>query len=184
MTQPRVEAPDATKIEIATELLRSRQTIRLRALGTSMLPALWPGDLLTIEPCTAPEAATGDIVLMAREARFVIHRLVRQRGEVSGDGSAEWVTRGDALRACDPPARAEDIIGRVASVTRRGRELGPPHRLSLSSQMLAATIAHCDWFRSLVLQGSFIRQKLHTAVLRYWSANGLHASATARLSEE
>jgi len=34
--------------ELAAEVLRSSGRLRLRATGTSMLPAVWPGDVLSV----------------------------------------------------------------------------------------------------------------------------------------
>ena len=37
------------KLGLAAEMLRCHGTIYLKAWGTSMLPSVWPGDLLTIQ---------------------------------------------------------------------------------------------------------------------------------------
>ena len=42
-------ARDALVCELVAELLRSGQAARLRVIGTSMLPTLWPGDRLRVE---------------------------------------------------------------------------------------------------------------------------------------
>ena len=39
---------DQAGCSMAAEALRSWGTLKLRATGISMLPALWPGDLLTV----------------------------------------------------------------------------------------------------------------------------------------
>ena len=39
---------EAVKCELAAEVLRSSGELRLRVTGSSMLPAVWPGDELTI----------------------------------------------------------------------------------------------------------------------------------------
>ena len=72
------EAREDHKLELATEVLRSGGAIRLQALGTSMLPSVWPGDLLSIEPAPGKDMVPGDIVLVARDARFFVHRLIEK----------------------------------------------------------------------------------------------------------
>src|SRR5207237_9662358 len=67
---------EATKCDLASQVLRSTGELRLRALGLSMLPSLWPGDILSIQSCTFEDVARGDIVLCSREGQFVIHRIV------------------------------------------------------------------------------------------------------------
>jgi hypothetical protein len=157
MMQLTREAPDTAKIAMAADVLRAQRTIRLRACGTSMLPALWPGDLLTIEPFAVAQAAVGDIVLVARDGRFFIHRLIQIGGSCD---AAAWITRGDAMPERDPPVSAEQIIGRVSQVERNDREFIVPRHLPASSRRFAKLIAHSDLLRSAVVRGIALRQKL------------------------
>ena len=62
------EAREAHKLDLAAEVLSAGGTIRLQALGTSMLPSIWPGDVLSIERPPGQEIVPGDIVLVARDA--------------------------------------------------------------------------------------------------------------------
>ena len=72
-------ALDHPQLGLAAAVLRSGSTISLRALGTSMLPALWPGDLVTIVPVPLGAIRPGEIVLCVRNGRFCIHRLTQVR---------------------------------------------------------------------------------------------------------
>jgi hypothetical protein len=157
MMQLTREASDTGKLAMAADLLRSQCSVRLRALGTSMLPALWPGDLLTIEPFRAAQAVAGDIVLVVRDGRFFIHRLIQIGG---GCSSADWITRGDAMPAYDPPAFVEQMTGRISRIERNERELTLPHRLPMLSRQFAKLIAHSDFLRSAVVRAIAFRQKL------------------------
>jgi hypothetical protein len=56
---------------LAAEILGSRRRLRLKALGTSMLPTVWPGDVLTIESAACEETGPGDTVLLQRSHRFL-----------------------------------------------------------------------------------------------------------------
>jgi signal peptidase I len=62
--------------ELAAEVIRSFGSLRLRVVGASMLPAVWPGDLLSVRSDDAAEAVPGDIVVFKREGRLVAHRVV------------------------------------------------------------------------------------------------------------
>ena len=85
-----------------------------------MLPSLWPGDLLTIQSAAHDEIAPGDIVLVLRDNRFFVHRLVEKR---QVQDCLLWITRGDAMPQNDPPVAASDLLGRVASVCRAKSQL-------------------------------------------------------------
>ena len=63
---------------LASEVLRASGTLRLTAPGHSMLPTLWPGDLLTVEARSIDQVQAGDVVLFTRENRFFVHRVLRK----------------------------------------------------------------------------------------------------------
>src|SRR5208282_774814 len=92
-----VTARETLGCELAAEVLRSFGRLRLRVVGASMLPAVWPGDLLSVRSDDAAEAHPGDIVVFKREGRLVTHRVVEVRRQGSGDwglgtglGSRGW----------------------------------------------------------------------------------------------
>ena len=55
---------------------RLRQIVRLRVHGESMLPALWPGDVVEIASCSPEDVRPGEIVLALRDGRLFLHRFV------------------------------------------------------------------------------------------------------------
>jgi len=113
-----------------------------------MLPAVWPGDLLTVQRVVYNEIAAGDIVLVLRDHRFCIHRLV---GWQQGREGLLSVTRGDAMPQDDPPAAASEVLGRVASIRRGNRSFVPSRRVSTLHSTLAWMLCRCSRFRSLAL---------------------------------
>jgi hypothetical protein len=139
------------KIDLATEVLNSGGTIRLRALGTSMLPSIWPGDVLVIESTVDTELLPGDIVLVARDDRFFVHRLIKRHG-------SRWITRGDAVPQNDPAARASELLGRVSAVHRKHRIVIPKRRISLTARTLAWLFCHWNFFGRVVLRVHSMRQ--------------------------
>jgi hypothetical protein len=114
-----------------------------------MLPSVWPGDLLTIQSAAHDEVVPGDIVLVLRDNRFVIHRLVgRQRFE----DCFLWITRGDAMPQDDPPVAAFELLGRVAGIRRANRSFVPNCRVSPLQSALATALCHSDRFRVLAVR--------------------------------
>jgi hypothetical protein len=106
------------KCELAVETLLSRGEVRLRAVGTSMLPALWPGDEVRVQRVLPAEVAPGDIVMFYRQQRMYLHRVQEIRGP-------ELSTQGDSLPYPDHPLPAAEVLGRVVSARRGEREITP-----------------------------------------------------------
>ena len=123
--------PEITKNELAAEVLQAYRELRLRVVGSSMLPAIWPGDILSIRPCGIADAGLGDIVLFTREGRLFAHRVVSCCGD-------SLLTQGDGIRDPDPPVKPGELIGRVFEIVRRGKALRPQPRLSLAGRITAA----------------------------------------------
>jgi peptidase S24-like protein len=144
-----LEMRDDPKLGLAAEMLRHHGSVQLKAWGTSMLPSLWPGDLLTIQTTAPDEVVPGDIVLVLRYNRFFIHRLVASRRAKECN---LLITRGDALPQNDLPVPASSLLGRVASVRRGKRCLAPSRRVSPLDSALARILCRWDHFRSLALR--------------------------------
>jgi hypothetical protein len=91
-----------------------------------MLPAIHPGDMVTVRRAEMAEAFVGDVVLCKREGRFFAHRMVARREHAI-------VTRGDAVRAHDLPVAAHEFLGIVTCAPRtwRGRVAASLFRHSL-----------------------------------------------------
>jgi Peptidase S24-like len=137
------------KLGLARETLRDHGTIRLKAWGTSMIPSVWPGDLLTIQSAAHDEVVPGDIVLVMRDNRFFVHRLVATRRD--GD-CFSWITRGDAMPQNDPPSARSELLGRVVGISRTNRNFVTSRRVSLLQSALAKMLCHSDRLRVLALR--------------------------------
>jgi signal peptidase I len=144
-----LEPREDPKLDLAAEVLRSGGTVRLKAWGTSMLPTLWPGDLLTIESAHLTDIAPGDIVLVRRNSRFFVHRLAEKRVD---SGVPHWITRGDAMRQNDPPTTKLELLGRVSGIERSPGVRVPVRRLSLLSSAVAWMLSRSNTFRSVALR--------------------------------
>lgn len=140
---------DSMRASLAAETLRTTGRLRLRAYGTSMLGAIWPGDVLVCERCEVEKLRLDDIVLYVRSGRLIAHRIV----ELSyADGRTRVVTCGDCLPNDDPPVNLADILGRVTSVQRDGFAPRPISRRSPTRRVISAVLAHSDLLCEVALR--------------------------------
>src|SRR5690349_17522257 len=123
----------ALKRDLLHEVLHSFGEVRLRVHGTSMLPAIWPGDTVTVRGIQIAQLQLGDIVLFGRDDRLYAHRLIRK---FIRDGREFLITRGDRHRQSDPPVSAEEVLGRVESILREGSSVEVKTSPSLFSYAL------------------------------------------------
>lgn len=114
---------EAIKLDLAAELLATCGQARLPVTGSSMAPALWPGDLLDVHRSAA--IRPGDVVVYRRHGRLVAHRVVAQTGDTI-------VTQGDRLKYPDDPVPAAGILGCVVRVERRGQPIRAHKRRMVS----------------------------------------------------
>ncbi|MGA7892843.1 MAG: S24 family peptidase [Candidatus Sulfotelmatobacter sp.] len=144
-----LEVCEDPKLGLAAEMLRGCGTVRLELRGTSMLPSLWPGDLLTIQCAARDEIVPGDIVLVMRDNRFFVHRLIEKQ---QVQDCILWITKGDAVPHDDPPVAASELLGRVTGVRRGNRSFVPSRRVSLMHSAMAWMLCRWDHFRSVALR--------------------------------
>lgn len=108
-------------VAVMTSLLREGRSVRFRAHGWSMFPAIRDGELITVSPLGGTPLRTGDIVLVRHRRGAVAHRVVAlhiSRGRV-----VRIIARGDAARTADAPITAERLLGRVVAVERSGTKV-------------------------------------------------------------
>lgn len=142
----------ALKCEMAAEVLRFSGTLRLRVTGWSMLPTIWPGDTLTIERVDSAEVTEGDIVLFVRDRRLFAHRVVKNKNSV-------LITRGDSMCAADSPVDECEFLGRVSSVARNGRCIGPRRTLGTGERAIASLVQRSEVAARIVVS---VRNRLQT----------------------
>lgn len=142
-------AREQSKHNLAVEVLRSTGVLRLTAFGHSMLPTLFPGDILTVKLEPLAEIQAGDVVLFARQGRFFIHRNLRHVR--SGSGSL-LVTRGDSMPHADEPVTADELLGKIVSVERGTRPPVVVAPCTRSRRMAGLMMAYSGKLRSLALR--------------------------------
>lgn len=152
---------DAPQLSLAAEVLASGGVIRLRVRGTSMLPSVWPGDVLAIQSTARGEVVLGDVVLVLRDDRFCIHRLVERRQD---QDCMLWITKGDAVPLSDPPVDDSQLLGKVLFIQRNRRIIALRRGLSPATRLFAWMLCHGDRFRSICLRLHFWWQNLHQQI--------------------
>jgi hypothetical protein len=123
---PYLPAPDHTSLIDGLELARLLTidgAIVYRAVGSCMLPAIRPADLLAVELRDPAHVKVGEVALVRRKGRLVGHRVIAA-GTV--DGEHFIVTRSDRARTGDGRIFASDLLGIVVGITRKGRALQAP----------------------------------------------------------
>ena len=100
--------------EIASELLRRGEHLRIKARGGSMIPFILDGDVVLVTPVENSEILVGDVVCYEKSpGRLLLHRVIKRDGE-------RFVIKGDALTFTDVVVPGQ-ILGRVVTIERRDR---------------------------------------------------------------
>lgn len=142
-------APDPAhlaKCELAAETLRLGGRLRLQVNGLSMVPTIWPGDMLVIERAGFSKIENGEIVLFFREQRLFAHRVINCTA-----GNPYIATQGDAMPAADAPVSACELLGKVVFVGHGTKCMAPRKKLLVFQRIIATVVAHSQIAARLVL---------------------------------
>jgi signal peptidase I len=97
--------------DMSLTLLAEGKTIRIKAHGYSMYPAIKPGSLILIEPLKVKgNPVPGEIVALKRENGIVVHRVMKK---VVKNSLIYYITRGDSNARADNPVTINKIVGRI-----------------------------------------------------------------------
>jgi hypothetical protein len=117
-----------------------------------MVPAILPGDVLSIRRASLGEISAGEAVLYARTGRLFVHRVVDRISAATADGPEELrlVTRGDRMRRDDFPVSPSELLGRVVTIERDDRRVEFP--ACASSSLVARALRSSDLFTAFYLR--------------------------------
>lgn len=146
------DAVHATKCELAVASLRLSETLRIQVKGWSMLPVIYPGDVLLIKALDAQQVFAGDIVLFRRQERLFVHRVVRCSGNTV-------LTQGDAMPRPDPAVSSDELLGRVQYVIRERRQLTPSRKLGFRERTVARLIRRSNAAARFIVEMKGLRQR-------------------------
>jgi signal peptidase I len=153
--KPAARNRETLKLDLAAEVLRSSGELRFIARGASMIPSIFPGDILLVHRQSIGEAGRGEVALWSRDGRFYAHRVIRT---ANSDGESVIVTRGDALNRDDPPVGGAEFLGRVLAVERRGKQMELAASQSTGAQLLRWLARHSDGATKWILRYHSLRR--------------------------
>jgi Peptidase S24-like len=131
---------NAERSGLVADALRLGGRLRLRVHGESMLPTLWPGDVVGIASCTPEDVRRGEIVLALRDGRLFLHRLL------SPCTPSGFLLRGDSMPGPDPWFSPENLLGRLVS------RPGGRKSSAVLSRAAGRVFCHFDLARRLALK--------------------------------
>jgi uncharacterized repeat protein (TIGR01451 family) len=119
--------------QVILDLLKQGLSVRFRATGASMTPAIRDGDIVEVTPVIVSKLRKDDIVLGKTNEGFRLHRIV------SADPDNDvFITRGDRGQENDPALKGAQILGRAeAKEVRIGQRVVRAKVNSLSGQILS-----------------------------------------------
>jgi signal peptidase I len=136
----------AVRSALVADVLRGSGYLRLQVRGESMLPALWPGDVVGITSCSPEDVRPGEIVLALRDGRFFLHRLVALR-RPSG-----FLLCGDSMPGSDPQFPLEAFLGRLVRDQNANGVFGETWFAAKWSRALGLLLCHFTLARRLALK--------------------------------
>jgi signal peptidase I len=142
----------AVTCALARELVRNLGFVQLPATGTSMVPAIHPGDLLWVRRVDPGEISAGDIVVYARQERLIVHRVVSIRASSSRE--PYLITRGDRLVQDDARVLWSELLGLVTSLERGHRFQNLPPQLKATERAIRRVLRCSDRATYLYLRAS------------------------------
>ncbi len=125
--------------DIVSDLLRDGIKIKFPAPGDSMYPTIRDGDQITVAPIDVASITIGDVILYRHKSGVAAHRVmdIIERSDENSPGAHKdsqnrsssetrlFSLRGDAAVSFDEPVSADQILGKVTIVERRGRRIDP-----------------------------------------------------------
>ena len=118
-TQQTIQIDNSTFFSILEQELAERRSVRFRIKGISMQPMLRNNrDEVQLVPCDGHVLAPGDICLFVFKGQYILHRLLRQEGEM-------YYFQGDNVLTRCENCRREHIIGVVQQIYRDGQTFPP-----------------------------------------------------------
>ncbi len=125
---------------LRAELCDQLGRMQAEAVGTSMLPTLWPGDRFVIERRPLAALLPTQLIGFRRDGQLCVHRLLA----IQPDG---LLTCGDALEEPDPLVPTSAYVGHVVRVWRRRREVTPgSHRPPYLRRIVTRWCREQWWF--------------------------------------
>lgn len=139
---------------MAAEILQASGMLHLRVTGSSMLPALWPGDIVTLQSVINTQVGVGEVVLFQRDNQFVIHRVSR----IPSFQENLIITCGDSMADEDAPVGTSELMGRVIGVRRDEKPMPVSSKRSVFQRSLGWLFSRFDFLSNFALRWHHARR--------------------------
>ena len=130
--------PSHLLLELSTQLLREGKSVRFRAPGRSMYPTIRENEPITVAPVKSQDVKVGDIILYRSGESVIAHRVQRIEGDEVN--RLRFILCEDTWGTLDAPVESQQILGKVVSVERAGRNIDP-YSTQAKIRLLVHTIA-------------------------------------------
>jgi signal peptidase I len=144
-------------VTLAAEILRSFGEVEALVRGASMVPTMFPGDVVVIRRETAQSARLGGVMLFLRNGVFCTHRLIDKTEE---NGTTRLIARGDALDKNDPPFAEDQLLGQVAVIIRGGKRIDLGRQLTAAQRLLRTIVQRSSVATRWLLRWNSLRGRL------------------------
>lgn len=146
---PGAQKRELLKLELGADVLRSFGELRFVARGASMIPAIFPGDVLLVRHQLLGAIRCGDVALCSSNGHFCAHRVLRVE---NARKESAIVTCGDALRDEDAPVTCGEFLGRVYAIIRRGKRIDLAKEPGFLLRGIASLARHSDFLSCCILR--------------------------------
>lgn len=97
--------------------LKQQKYFTLKADGYSMLPILYPGDLLYFQKTSFSKVRTNDIILVSKKGKMYIHRMIYKNDFIKLD-KQYFIAKGDNNFNSDGKIYPKEVIAKVEKIKR------------------------------------------------------------------
>lgn len=151
------ESAHEARLNLAAEVLYRFGEVRFAAQGSSMIPSVYPGDILTVRSASPDTVRRGEIVLALVGGRFFVHRVMRKWPERD---RVVFATRGDSLSQEDPSIDGSQLLGSVVAISRRGKPVKIVTRPKPWHRAIRWSVRNSGTFVRLLLATHLLRTRL------------------------
>lgn len=136
------------RCQLAADAVRVFGKLRLKVIGSSMLPSVWPGDILSVRRAEISQVFIGDIVLFERDGRLCAHRVV---DKIVATDQTYLVTQGQQVCSTDPPVSSRELLGLATSIERGRLRIDPRAGLRMQWRILSVVLRRSAFATRLML---------------------------------
>ncbi len=145
-TEPGILLSGQDMASLVEAVLQKGAAFRFKATGISMKPSIRHNDIVIVSPLAGNQPFVGEIVAFRQPGtnRLVIHRVFKIK-------KGTFFIQGDNASQVDGEIPADNILGIVTCIERKGKKIGLPDRFHypLCARLFARLYLFLLFFRRL-----------------------------------